>query len=428
MKVVVNELDACKRGLEVEIPGSVVSEEMERALRAWSRRVRIPGFRPGRIPVEIVRRRFGKEIRDEVIDRMAREYASRALEERRLEPVRAPVLDDISYEEGSPLIFRATFEVRPAVSVTDYRSPSVTVRRRRVTDEMIRSSLSSLAERAARLEAVTARPVQKGDYVVGALSCRFLKGAGEDLDGEPLFLEAGSEENHPDFNAAILGMSPGESRSFETAYPDDYNAESLRGRTVAYTIAIKEIKKKVIPPLDDGLAREIGNFRDLDELRAHVESELRRQAEEAERAEAKDRILADLIRRHPIEVPESLVDVQVEGRLEAIVREMVARGVDPTRAPVDWREERERFRPAAVDSVRAMLILEAIAAQEDIRAGEEDVARWMRDEARRRGATLAAVKERFTENARLEGLRRWIVREKSLDFLLDGATITREET
>jgi trigger factor len=426
MKVVVNELDSCKRGLRVEVPGERVSEELERGLREMGRRARIPGFRQGRIPMEIVRQRFGKEVHDEVIERMVREYARRALEEKKLSPVQDPVLDEVHYESGHALTFRAVFDVKPVVSVTDYHRMAISVSRREVKEEMIDAALRDLAERAAKLEAVTGRPVQKGDYVVGTLSCRFVQGKGRNLSGEPLFLEAGAESNHPDFNAAILGMEAGASRSFETRYPDDDRAESLRGCTVAYTLFVKEIKQKVVPPINDELARELGNFQDLAELRDKVRKEIEQRARAAEQTEAKDRILAELVEKHPFDVPESLVQAQVDGRLEGIVREMVSQGMDPTKAPVDWRQEREKLAPAAANTVRAMLILEAIADLEGIQATEEDVNNWLREEARRRNASLPALKEQLASNARLTGLRRQIVREKTLDFLLGSANITHE--
>jgi trigger factor len=426
MKVVVNELDACRRGLQVEIPGDRVSEELERAMRDYSRRASLPGFRPGKIPMDVVRRRFGKELRDEVIGRMVQEYAVRALQEKKLQPVHDPVLDEVSYESGQPLVFKATFEVRPVVSVSDYHKIPVTVARREVTEEMVETSIRGLAERAAKLEAVSGRPAQKGDYVVGSLSCRFLKGKGRDLVDEPLMLEAGAEDNHPDFNAALLGIQAGETRSFETVYPEDDPSEALRGTTVAYTVSVKEIKQKVVPPIDDDLARELGKFQGLADLRETVRREVERRARAAEQAEAKDRILAHLVERHGFEVPAALVEEQIDGRLEGIVKEMMARGVDPTKASVNWQEEREKLRPAATKMVRAMLILEAIAAQEGIEATEEDVNGVLRDEARRHNASLIALKEQLAAKARLAGLRRQIVREKVLDFLSDDATITHE--
>src|SRR5207247_6755337 len=235
--------------------------------------------------------------------RMVREFSLKALEEKKLEPVNDPVLDDVKYEDGRPLIFKATFEVRPVVSVSEYHGVQVAVTRRQVTDEMIEASVRDLADRAAKLELVTDRPAQKGDFIVGTLSCRFIKGKGKNLADETLFLEAGAESNHPDFNAAILGTQAGDTRSFETAYPDEERAGTLRGATVAYTRLIKEIKTKVVPNLDDHLARELGNFQSLAELRERVKGELDRRARAAEDAEARDKILSYLVERQAIEVP-----------------------------------------------------------------------------------------------------------------------------
>jgi len=426
MKVVVNELEGCRRALEVEIPSDQVMQEFERSFTEYSRRASIPGFRQGKIPLDIVRRRFGKEVRDEVIGRMVREYSLRAIEDKKLEPVDDPVLDEVKYEDGRPLTFKATFEVRPILTVSDYHGVPVEVARRRITDEMIDASVRDLADRAAKLELVTDRPVQKGDFIVGTLSCRFVKGKGKNLQDEPLFLEAGAENNHPDFNAAILGTQAGETRTFETAYPDEERAGTLRGCTVAYTLFIREIKKKVVPNIDDGLAKELGNFQDLAELKERVRGEIEKRAKASEEAEARDKILSYLVERQPVEVPSALVEAEVDHRLEAIVRQMVAEGKDPTKAKIDWREERAQMIPAATRAVRAMLILEAIAAQEGIEASEEDVNNWLRDEAKRHNITVSALKDRLAQNARLAGLRRQIVREKSLDFVMNGANIRHE--
>lgn len=426
MTVVVNELERCKRGLEVTIPERQVADEMARAFQEYAHHARVPGFRQGKIPIDVVRRRFGKEVRDEVIGRLVRQEALRVLEEKHLDPVEAPVLEEVTWEDGQPLKFRATFEVRPEIDVKDYRGLSVTVPKRAVTDDMVESSMRGLAERAARLEAIAGRPVQKGDYIVGTLSCRFLKGKGKNLKDEPLLLEAGSEENHPDFNAAILGMNAGETRTFEVDYPADYNAVSLRNSSVEYTLVLQEIKKKVVPDLDDALAKEIGSFASVEEMRTRVRGEIERRAAAAERDEARQRLLADLVKRHPVDVPESMVEAQLDARIEAMARELIGRGIDPAKAEVDWPGERERARPAAADSVRAMLLLDAIAAREKIEATEDDLNDVLKEEARRHNASVASVKEKLGQSARLTSLRRQIVREKSLDLVLRDATITPE--
>jgi trigger factor len=361
-----------------------------------------------------------------VVGRMVREYSARALEEKKLLPVDAPVLNEVHYEAGRPLTFKATFEVRPVLTVTDYRGMAISVAPRQVTPEMVAASLAELADRAAKLEEITGRPVQKGDFVVGTLSCRFLKGKGKNLADEPLFLEAGAENNHPDFNAAILGAQAGDARSFETTYPDEERAGALRGCSVSYTIKIKELKKKVLPNIDDNLAKELGDFQSLAELEAKVKSELERRAKASEEAEAKDKILSYLVERHAIEVPVAMIDSEVDRRLESIVREMISEGKDPSKMQVDWNEERAKLVPGATKMVRAMLILEAIAEQEGLQATDDDVNVWLKEEARRRQTTVAALRDQLSQSERLSGLRRQIVREKSLDFAFNGANITHE--
>jgi len=426
MKVSITELERCKRGLEVEIPGERVDGEMKRAFADYARHARVPGFRKGHIPMDVVRSRFAKEVREDVVGRLVRTEALRILEEKKIEPVEPPVLEEVKHEDGGPLSFRATFEVRPQIDVRDYQGIAVTVPKRTLTDAMVDEYLQGMAERAAKLEAITGRPVQKGDYIVGLLSCEFRRGKGKNLKNENLFLEAGSEENHPDFNAAILGMEAGQTKSFEVEYPDDYNAVSLRGSRVAYALDLKEIKKKVVPPLDDDLAKELGTFSSLEELRAKVREELGRRLELGERAEARQRLLADLVARHKVEVPDAMVEAQLDGHLEGMARQMIERGVDPMKSEVNWPEERERARPVAIDAVRAMLILDAIAQREGIEATEDDINEWLKDEARRHRTNVASVKEKFAQSARLTSVRRQIVREKSLDKVLRDATITHE--
>ncbi|HKQ96471.1 MAG TPA: trigger factor [Candidatus Polarisedimenticolia bacterium] len=426
MKAVIRELERCKRGLEVEIPADRVAGEMTRAYADYARHARVPGFRKGHIPMDVVKSRFAKEVREEVIGRLVRSEALRVLEEKKIEPVEAPVLEEVKHDEGGPLTFRAVFEVRPAIDLKDYKGIAVSVPKHSVTDAMVEEYLGGMAERAAKLEAVTGRPVQKGDYIVGHLSCEFRRGKGKNLKNENLFLEAGSEENHPDFNAAILGMEAGQGKSFEVEYPDDYNAVTLRGARVAYTLQLQEIKKKIVPPLDDELAKEMGTFSSLAELRDKVREELGRRLELSERAEVRQRLLADLVGRHQVEVPDAMVEAQLDGHLEGLARGMIERGIDPMKAEVNWPEERERARPGATDAVRAMLILDAIASREGIEATEEDVNEWLRDEARRHRTNVATVKEKFAQSARLTSVRRQIVREKSLDKVLRDATITHE--
>jgi len=426
MKVTINELNSYKRGMEVEIPPEVVSSEMERAYEDYRRRARIPGFRKGKIPLSVVKQRYGKQVEGEVLSHLIEEYAQRALREKEIKPIQRPVLDEYDYRQGEAFVFRATFEVRPDLRITGYRDIAVTRREAKVTEEMVEASLASLRERAAKYSTREGRRAEAGDVAVGTFSGRFLEGKGKDFTNEPFTMRVGSEENHPEFNTALTGLAAGETQTFRVTYPKDYPSGVLSGRLVEYVLTAREVKVKELPPLDDDLAKEIGDFKSLAELREHLRQELLRREKAATDEETKDKILTELVQKHEIEAPESLIEAQLDRQIEESVRAMLVRGVDPHHAQVNWEREREEGRPLAARRVKAMLILEAIAAQESIKASPEDVNERLNEEARRQKVGVSELKERLLRKGHLEGLERQLTREKALDFLLDHATITRE--
>jgi trigger factor len=426
MKVTINELNSCKRGMEVEVPPEVVSSEMTKAFETYQRSARIPGFRRGKIPLSVVKQRFGKQVEGEVLSRLIEEFAHRALEEKRIEPIHHPVLDEYDYRQGEPFVFRTTFEVRPALKVEGYRALEVKRSEAEVPEGRVEAALASLRERAAKFSTREGRRAEPGDVVVGSLSGRFLEGKGKNFQDEPITMTAGAEENHPDFNAALAGIGAGEARTFQVRYPDEYPSGNLAGRLVEYVLASREVKVKELPELDDELAKEIGDFRTLEDLRGHVRQELLRRERAAADGEAKDKILTALVEKNEFEVPDSLVEAQLDRQMEDAVRALLLQGVDPNRAGVNWKEEREKGRPTAIRRVKAMLILDAIAAQEAIAATTEEVNERLAEDARRQNVTVPALKERLLRKGHLDGLERQFTREKALDFLLDHATIIRE--
>jgi len=426
MKVTINELNSTKRGMEVEVPEEIVAGEIEKAFETYRRRARIPGFRSGKIPLSVVKQRFGKQVEGDVLQHLIEEYAHRALEENKIEPIQRPVLDEYDYRQGHPFVFRTTFEVRPALKIENYRGMAVSRRQAVVSGEQVAETLQGLRERAARYSTVPARKAEEGDLVVGTLSGRFLEGKGRNFSGEAVTMTVGAEKNHPEFNAQLQGIAGGESRVFQVRYPEDFPSAVLAGRLVEYTLAAREIKVREIPPLDDELAKEIGDFAGLEALQSHIKEELQRRADAEADAEAKDKILTELVEKNAFEAPEAMVESQLDRQVEDTVRRMIVQGIDPHHAEVNWREEREKGREVAVRRVQAMLILESIAQQEGISVAGEEIQQRLQHEARRQGVGVAEVKEQLSRKGNLDGLQRQMLREKALDFLLDQATISRE--
>jgi trigger factor len=426
MKVTINELNSVKRGMEVEIPPEVVATEMEKAYETYRRSARIPGFRKGKIPLSIVKQRYGKQVEGEVLSNLIEEFAHRALDEKKIQPVHQPVLDQYDYRQGEPLVFRTTFEVKPTLEIRDYRGIPVSRREVAVTDAMVEESLQALRERVAKYSTLAERKAENGDVLVGTLSGRFVEGKGKDFTGEAVTMRVGSDDNHPDFNAALLGLAAGETRTFDVKYPDDYPSGVLAGRRVEYSLAAREVKIREVPALDDELAKELGEFQSMEELRKHVREELLRRETAAAEAEAKDKILTILVDKHDFEVPDSLVEAQLDRQVEDLVRHLLLQGIDPQHSDVNWKEEREKGRPAAVKRVRAMLILENIAAAESLAPTSDAVNERLRHEAKRQNVSVADLKEQLARKGHLEGLERQLQREMALDFLLVHATISRE--
>jgi len=426
MKVTINELNSTKRGMEVEIPADTVSDELEKAFETYRRRARIPGFRSGKIPLSVVKQRFGKQVEGDVLQHLIEEYAHRALEEHRIEPIQHPILDEYDYRQGQPFVFRTTFEVRPKIQVQDYKGLPVSRREASVNDEKVAESLQALRERAARYATQEGRKAETGDVVVGALSGRFLEGKGKNFADEAITMSVGAEKNHPEFNQQLMGIAAQETRIFQVRYPPDYPSTVLAGCVVEYALTAREVKVRELPDLDDEMAREIGDFPSLQALTDHVREELARREKSAADAEAKDKILTMLVEKNEFEVPESLVDLQLDRQVEDTVRMMIVQGIDPHRAEVNWPEEREKGRPVAIKRVRAMLILEAVAVQEGLTVGPEEIQQRLRHEAKRQNISVDDMKEQLSRKGHLDGLQRQLLREKALDFLLDEATIRRE--
>ncbi|MCI0408813.1 MAG: trigger factor, partial [Acidobacteria bacterium] len=273
--------------------------------------------------------------------------------------------------------------------------------------------------RAARYSTLEGRKAEAGDMVVGTLAGRFLEGKGKDFTGEAITMTVGAEQNHPDFNEQLKAIGAGETRVFQVRYPQDYPSGILAGRLVEYVLTAREVKVRELPELDDDLAKEIGDFATLQALTEHVREELERREKSTADGEAKDKILTELVEDNEFEVPDSMVEVQMDRQVEDTVRLMILQGIDPHHAEVNWREEREKGREVAVKRVRAMLIMEAVAQQEGLEVREEEIQQRLQHEARRQKISVGELKDQLARKGNLDGLQRQLLREKALDFLLD---------
>jgi trigger factor len=424
MKTEFVDISDTRKQLLVEIPSTVVIAEIDRVTRDYSRAARIPGFRPGKVPAKLVRQRFRDQILHDVAHDLIPRAVDDALRERGVEPVDTPDIREVVLEEGQPLRFTASFETVPPIDPGDYATLTLRKTRPIVAPEAVEQALERLRQRAARFEPVEGRPVEGGDTVHVDL---VREAAGEAPDRhEDITVDVGATANPPGFDDAMVGLEVGAQKQFPVNYPADYSISELAGSEVSYTVTIKGIRKRVVPDLDDELAKDLGEFENLEALRTRVREDLQREAEQNAERELRNDLLRQLAGRVSVDIPEPLVDREVERRAEEFVRRLVEQGVDPRQANIDWQQFRDSQREPARQSVASALVLDEVARRERLTVEPQEVEAELARHAARTGRTPAAVKARLEKEGGISRLYMGLRREKAVDFLRSRVTIAGE--
>jgi trigger factor len=438
MKTEFIDVSDTQKNLVVEIPSTVVDAEIDKVARDYSKAARVPGFRPGKVPAKVVRQRFRDQILHDVAHGLIPRAVDEALRERGVEPVDTPDIRDVVVEEGQPLKFTATFETVPPIEPGDYSTITIHQKNAGVSEADVDEALTNLRERGARYEPVVGRGIEKGDSVVMDLVRTayarqeepLVVIAGEEPPrGEPqtdkhegVTVEIGAPANPPGFDDQLVGVREGTDKTFDVKYPPDYAIEELAGTTVTYLVHVKAIRQRVVPALDDEFAKDLGEFENLDALRARVRADLEHEARHEAEREARSELLKQLASRVTFEVPASLLDREIDRRMEEFVRRLMDQNIDPMKVNVNWEEFREKQRDAASEAVRSALALDEVARREHIAATEEDVNAEVERYAERSGRTAAAVRATLEKEGGIARLYSGLRREKTVDFLLSKAT------
>jgi trigger factor len=422
----------CKREIELEIPAENVQKATEKVARDIARVARIPGFRPGKAPVTLIRRRFADDIQGEVVQSLVPEYLEKALDEKKLVPVTRPEVDKVEFKEGEPLKFRAVFEVLPEFELGDYKNLEVKVEAVEVGDAQVDKALDEMRDRAATFVPVEGRAAKDGDYALIKLMGTPV-GGGDPVQADSILCHIGAEETLESFTENLRGASTGETKRFRSEYPKDYPDAKLAGKTYDYAIEVLGIKEKKLPELNDefvkdatasqGQGSEPSGVTTLAELRQKIRQNLDAAKEQRESAQAREKILEMLVKRHDFPVPEALIENQLDVRLERVVRSLVAQGVDPRAVDVDWVSLRRRQHDRAVDDVKAELLLDRIATAEKIEAIDEDVEKEIAAVAERSGESATALRARLTKQGALDRMKSKLRSDKTIEWLYRTARI-----
>jgi trigger factor len=421
MKTEVIEISETQKNLVIEIPGDVVSATIERLTRDYGKAAKIPGFRPGKAPAQVIRKRYREQILHDVVHELVPKAVDEALRERGLEPVDTPNVKDVVVEEGRPLTFTASFETVPPIDPGEYTAISLRKTPVEVEEAAVDQALERLRERAARFEPVEDRPVAHGDTVVVDLERTGADGQTE--SHENVSVEVGAPANPPGFDAELTGLRVGDSRNFTLTYPADYAIKELAGSSVAYAVAIRAIKRRVVPVLDDEFAKDLGDYESLDSLRGRVREDLEHQALHEKDRELRAEMLRQLASRVGFEAPVSLVDREIDRRVEDFVRRLIEQQIDPMRTNINWEEFRDRQREPAAEAVRGALVLDEVARRENLTVDQGEVTREVERYAERTGRSVEAVRARLEKEGGIARLYTGLRREKAIDFLLTRVTI-----
>jgi trigger factor len=418
--------------LDVEVPPDAVRQGVEAKVRELGRKVRVPGFRPGKAPRRVIENHLGRDyIYMEALQEELPGWYSQAVVETDLRPIDRPEIHfDEPLDEKEGFKFSATVAVRPEATLGEYKGLEVPKREVEVDDEQVDEQVEQMRGQFATLAAVEDRPVQEGDFVIIDFKGERLA-TGEPLEGgeaEDYMLEVGRGELLEDFEKNLAGMNAGERKQFGVTFPPDYAEESLRGQSVLFHVNVKEIKERDLPPLDDEFAKEASEFEALEELRAAVREQLEEAARQGVDGEFRGRVLDAVAEGAEVEVPEVMVHEKAHEMVESFERSIRAQGIEPEQyyqlAGASHADLEQRVRPEAEDTVKKELVLDAVAAAEDIEADEEQVMHEIGHLAENSERSPEELAETMRQNGTYALLEEEISRQRALDYLVENAVPT----
>lgn len=410
---------AVKHTVELTVPVEQVDEASARVIAGLKKKVKLPGFRPGKAPDTILRSRFESEIRQDVLETVIPKAFNEYAEREHLKVVGKPDVTDVHFHKGEPLKFTISFETFPEFELGEYRGLTVPYNEPSVDAADVDSRLEQVRERKAEYVNVDPRPVEDGDHA--AVSLRSVAGVEPPVVQDEIVLHVGAEDTLEAFTANLRGMSPGEEKEFDVSYPEDYGGANLAGKTVRFQVLLKGIRKKELPELNDEFASDVGDFKTLEELRDHLRLELLREREFSATQEAKSKLMDQLVAAHDFPVPDAFVDRQVQAELEGRIRDLMARGIDPAKLNLDWREVAKARREPATRDVKASLLIDRIAEREAIETLTDEVDREVHRIARQVREPAAAVRKKLQDDGSLAQIATRIRTDKVLNFLFENA-------
>jgi trigger factor len=415
------EVNSCRRNLLGEIPAQEVEQEINQIAREYSRTIKVPGFRPGKVPMTVIRQRFGNDLVQEATHKIIERCWKDAISQHDLHPLTQPEIKDVDNKPGNPLKFTLSFEILPPLEVKDYQGVAVTMDSAEITDDAVNKTIDNVREQNAQFVPVDGGEAKDGHYLTATVDGQFEDGRKPSHE-EDVTLVIGNPQTNADFSENLRGTKAGDTRSFDVSYPEDFHRKEFAGNKVHYTVLVKEIKEKQLAELNDDFAKDMG-FDSFEAFKTKVHDDLVTQAKQTAEKKAREALLDSIIERQPIEVPDCMVEEELTARTRQLASSLMYQGIDLNQIGLDWKKIFEEERPRAAQAVRRSIFLDAIARQENVLVTEEEIDAELQKMAEGTNKSAATWRSQLEKEDRMHGFEQHLRQNKALDFIYRNANI-----
>jgi trigger factor len=422
LTVQIVDVNQVKKNLVGEIAPEQVIQEIDTLAREFGNRVKVPGFRPGKVPLNIIKQRYKSELWQEMTEEIIRRSWQAAVSEHKLEPLSEPVVETVEGEPGKALHFTLSFEILPKLEISDYKGVNVSAEKEPLGEAEVDHALQHLREQSAQFTPVENAEIRDGHYVTMTVAGDF-SDSEKPIREDDVTLIIGDPATDPLFSENLRGAKVGDIRIFDATYPEDHHRKQFAGKTVHYTITIREIKEKQLTELNDDFAKDLG-AESLEQLKGRIKDDLVTKASRDAEMKAKEAVISDILSRHTFEVPECLVDDELRDRARRLAAGLAQQGIDVHQTSIDWKKLFQDERPRAEQGVRRSIVLDAIAKQEGIEVTDAEIDEYLESIAKGTQKSVAAVRAQFEKDKRIQGLTELLRHNKALEFIYRNANIT----
>ena len=416
MKVNVTEEKAWKRVLEIEIPVEKVKGEFDSVYLEYQRKAKIPGFRPGKAPLELIKKRYKDKVTKDVLENLLPEAYQEAVKQSNLTPLTLPLVREVEFKEGLPLKFKAQIEIRPEIEPQDYKGLQLRRKIIQITETHVQNALTYLQDKNAELHSVD-REAKDGDFLVVDLE-EIAEGEAKvkkKTENQTIWLK--KENLLTEFYRGFSGAKAGEEKEIEALYPQDYFEKNLAGKVIKYKAKVKEVKEKILPEINDDFAKSLGEYKSLEDLKSKIKEDLKIKAKQDEEKDLANQVIKQVVEKNNFEVPESLLDLYLDSVIEDLKK---------TYKKVNEEKIREQYRELGLARIRWEFIRQEIAKKEKVEVTKEEIDKWVENFAKANSLELKQAKEFIAQNKKIENIKDTILEDKVIDFILNNSKIKEE--